>query len=159
MSRLNIYFRALWKDSSSSTAIRDINLQLLKHKDSVHRTPCRTHYPMRTVCHVVLSGGHPSLTFHTLAWLKMKLCTLHLHSFLSVGTTCLNFSRLSILARSIPATIHNKRVSAMADVRTFTRCEPKDLAENDDMRVKPLFFRRPRKPSTYYLLRAWRHPS
>ena len=29
---------------------------------------------MRTVCQVVLSGSHPSLTFHALAWLKMKLC-------------------------------------------------------------------------------------
>ena len=29
---------------------------------------------MRTVCQAVLSGGHPSLTFHALAWLKMKQC-------------------------------------------------------------------------------------
>ena len=29
---------------------------------------------MRTVCQEVLSGSHPSLTFHALAWLKMKLC-------------------------------------------------------------------------------------
>ena len=39
-----------------------------------HRTPCRTHFLLRTVCQVVLSGSHPSLTFHALAWLKMKLC-------------------------------------------------------------------------------------
>ena len=80
-----------------------------------HRTPCRTHFLMRTLCQVVFSGCHPSLTFHAFAWLKMKLCafsktvqtsrnmsyitpeltsiffTLHPHSFLSFGTTYLNF--------------------------------------------------------------------
>ena len=78
-------------------------------------TPCRTHFLMRTVWQVVLSGSHPSLTFHALAWLKMKLCafsktvhtsrnmsyitpeltsiffTLRPHSLLSFGTTYLNF--------------------------------------------------------------------
>ena len=40
----------------------------------VHRTPCRTHFLMRAVCQLVLSGNHPSLTFHALARLKMKVC-------------------------------------------------------------------------------------
>ena len=39
-----------------------------------HRIPCRTHFLLRAVYQVVLSGSHPSLTFHALAWLKMKLC-------------------------------------------------------------------------------------
>ena len=37
----------------------------------------------------------------------------------------------------------------MADVRTFTRYEPKDLAEKDDLCLKPLFFHRPSITSTY----------
>ena len=37
----------------------------------------------------------------------------------------------------------------MADVRTSTGCEPKDLAEDDDLCVKPLFFHRPSMTSTY----------
>ena len=89
---------------------------------------------MRTVCQVVLSGSHPPLTFHALAWLKMKQCafsktvhtsrnmsyitpwddqhtsTLHPYSFLSFGTKHL---RSSIRARRIPATIHNKWVPAI----------------------------------------------
>ena len=99
-----------------------------------HRTPCRTHFLMRTVCQVVLSGSHPSLTFHALAWLKMKLCafskTAHTSRNMSYITPeltstffhlapallpvlrhdLLQLPPLSILARSIPATIHNKRV-------------------------------------------------
>ena len=31
---------------------------------------------MRTVCQVVLSGSHPSIIFHALAWLKMKQCAI-----------------------------------------------------------------------------------
>ena len=40
----------------------------------VHRILCRTHFVMRTVCQRVLSGGHPSPTFHAFAWFKMKQC-------------------------------------------------------------------------------------
>ena len=102
----------------------------------VHRTPRRSIFLLHTVCQAVLSGSYPSLTFHALAWLKMRQRTffqyfsylaqhvlhytwgdqhaliLHPHSFLSFGTTYLQLLRLSILARSIPATIHNKWVSA-----------------------------------------------
>ena len=37
----------------------------------------------------------------------------------------------------------------MADVRTCTGYEPKDLAENDDLCVKPVFFHRPSISWTY----------
>ena len=37
----------------------------------------------------------------------------------------------------------------MADVRTFTGYEPKDLAENYDLYFRPLFFHRPSITSTY----------
>ena len=39
-------------------------------------------------------------------------------------------------------------IGFLADVRTFTSYEPKVLAENVVLRVKPLFFHRPRKTST-----------
>ena len=55
---------------------------------------------MRTVCQVVLSGSHPSLTFLAPALLPILRHDLPQRS------------RLSILARSIPAAIHNKRASA-----------------------------------------------
>ena len=37
----------------------------------------------------------------------------------------------------------------MADVRTSVGYEPKDLADNDDLCVKPLSFHRPSITSTY----------
>ena len=40
-------------------------------------------------------------------------------------------------------------VGYVADVRTCTGYEPKDLAENDDLCVKPLFFHRPCISWTY----------
>ena len=58
--------------------------------------------------------------------------------------------RLSILVRSIPATIHNKLVSAfLGDVPQTSGYEAKHLAENRDLCVKPLFFHRPSITSTY----------
>ena len=91
----------------------------------VHRTPCRLHFSHA----LSLSGSHPSLTSRALAWLKMKLCafskTVHtsrnksyitpeLTSTISLCTRTPSYpsarrtstSRVSILARSIPATIH-----------------------------------------------------
>ena len=40
-------------------------------------------------------------------------------------------------------------IGHMADVPTATSFEPKDLSENDDLCVKPLFFHRPSLTSTY----------
>ena len=40
-------------------------------------------------------------------------------------------------------------IGYMAGVRTFTGYEPKDLAEKDDLCVKPMFFHRPIITSTY----------
>ena len=87
---------------------------------------------IRTVCQAVLSGSHPSLTFHALAWLKMKqrafsktvhtsrntsYVTPEMTSTLSPCTRTLSYPilrhdlpqllRLFILARSIPATIQH----------------------------------------------------
>ena len=86
---------------------------------------------MRTVCQVVLLGSHPSLTFHAFVWFKTKQCAfprtvhisrnmshikLELTSTFSLATALLlilrhdprQLLRMSILARSISATIHNK---------------------------------------------------
>ena len=116
---------------------------------------------MRTVCQEVLSGSHPSLTFHALAWLKMKLCafsktdhtwrnmsyiTPELTSTISPCTARLpQLLRVSILA-SDP---QQASIGNVADVRTCTGYEPKDLAENDDLCVKPVFFHRPSISWTY----------
>ena len=41
-------------------------------------------------------------------------------------------------------------IGYVADPNTFTGCEPKeDLAENEDLRVKPLLFHRPSITSSY----------
>ena len=86
----------------------------------VHRTPCRTHFLMRTVCQVLLSGSHPSLIFHALAWLKMKLCAFSKRVHTSRNLSYITPELTSTFAPctrtpSYPsaATIHNKRVSAL----------------------------------------------
>ena len=80
-------------------------------RDSFTRNTLSHAFSHAIVCQVVLSGGHPSLTFHALAWFKMKQCafsktvqtssnmsyitpelTSTPRSFLSFGTTYLNFS-------------------------------------------------------------------
>ena len=139
----------------------------------VHRTPCRTHFLMRTVCQVVLSGGHPSLTFHALAWLKMKLCafsqtvhasrnvsyiTLELTSTFSPCTRTPSYP--SARPTSTISTFYSGEINPcpdpqqasigyMGDVQPTTSYEPKDLAENDDLCVMPLFFHRQSTTSTY----------
>ena len=57
------------------------NFRLQKNSDSrvtdgrcTQDTLSHAFFSMRTVCQVMLSGSHPSLTFHALAWLKMKQC-------------------------------------------------------------------------------------
>ena len=123
---------------------------------------------MRRVCQEVLSGSHPSLTFHVLAWLKMKQCafskTVHTSRNMSYITPELTSifspctrtpSYPSARPTSTSLTSHSSEInpchdpqqasiSCMADVRTITGYEPKDLAEKDDLCVKPLFFHRPR---------------
>ena len=130
---------------------------------------------MRTVCQVVLSGSHPSLTFHALALLKMKLCAcVHFPKQFILRATCRTLHqsgpgpfhlapallpilrhdlpqlpRLSILARSTLATIQNKRVPAVwlmyAPLQVMS---PRILQKTMDLCVKPLFFHRPRITST-----------
>ena len=127
---------------------------------------------MRTVCQVVLSGGHPPLTFHALAWLKMKQCafsqTVHTSrnmSYITLEMTstfspCIRTpsypsarptSTSPIVHSSEMDPCHDPQVSigSMADVPPTTGYEPKDLAENDDLCVNPLFFHRPSITSTY----------
>ena len=128
---------------------------------------------MRTVCQVVLSGSHPSLTFHALAWLKMKQCafskTVHTSRNMSCITpeltstcppcTC-NPSYPSARPTSTSPIVHSSEINPchdpqqasigyMADVPPTTSYELKDLEENDDPRVKLLFFNRPSFTSTY----------
>ena len=121
---------------------------------------------MRTVCQV-------SLTFHALAWLKMKPCafskTVHTSRNMSYITLELT-STFSPCARtpSYPSArptstspiVHSGEINpcqdpqqvsigCMADVPPTTVSEPKDLAENDDLCVKPWFFHTPSITSTY----------
>ena len=44
---------------------------------------------------------------------------------------------------------HRVSIGFLADVPPTTGHQPKDLAENDDVCVKPLFFHRPSTTSTY----------
>ena len=109
----------------------------------------------RTVCQVVLSGSYPSLTFHALAWLRMKLCafskTVHISRNMSYITPELTStfspctrtpSSPSARPTSTSSTFHSGEINPchdpeqasigyMADVRTSTGYEPKDLVEND----------------------------
>ena len=128
---------------------------------------------MRTVCQVVLSGRHPSLTFHAFAWLTMKLCafskTVHNSRYMlyitpELTSTFSPCTRTPSVPSSLPVstfpTFHSSEINPchdpqqasigkMADVRTFTGYEPKDLAEKDDLCVKPSFFHRPSITLTY----------
>ena len=128
---------------------------------------------MRTVCQVVLSGSHPSLTFHAFAWLKMKQCaiskTVHTSRSMSYTTsemtstcsTCTGTPSFpSARPTSISSTVHSSEMNPchdpqqvsigyMADLPPTAGYEPKDLAGNDDLCVKPLFFHRPSTTSTY----------
>ena len=105
--------------------------------------------------------------------LKMKLCafskTSHTSRNMSYITPELTStfspcthtpSYPSARPTSTPSTFHSIEINPCpdpqqasigytADVRTSTGCEPKDLAENDDLCVKPLFFHRPSMTSTY----------
>ena len=47
------------------------------------------------------------------------------------------------------ADLQQVSIGHMADVPPTAGYEPKDLAENDDLCVKPLFFHRPSMASTY----------
>ena len=119
----------------------------------------------------VLSGSHPSLTFHALEWLKMKQCafskTIHtsrnmsyitpeMTSTLSPCTRTLSYPSerpTSTLFSSEMNPCHDPQqasIGCMADALPPTVYEPKDLAEDDDLRVKPLFFHRPSITSTYH---------
>ena len=124
---------------------------------------------MRTVCQVVLSGSHPSLTFHAFALVKMKLCafskTVHTSCNMSYITpewtstfppctrtpsypsarptsTSSTFHSIEIN----PATIQNKRVLAVwlmyAPLQVMS---PRILQKTMDLCIKPLFFHRTEK--------------
>ena len=113
----------------------------------------------RTVCQVVLSGRHPSLTFHAFAWLKVKQC-----AFSKTVHTSRNMSYISpeMTSTSSPCTrttsypsarptstspiVHSSEINPchdpqqasfgyMADVPSTTGYEPKDLAVNADLCV------------------------
>ena len=79
-----------------------------------------------------------------LARCDQHVFTLHPHSSLSFGTTYL------VHAREINPCHDPQQVSVgcLADVPPTTGYEPKDLAENDDLCVKPSFFHRPSVTST-----------
>ena len=121
---------------------------------------------MRTICQVALSGCHPSLTFHALAWLKMKLCafskTVHtsrnmsyitpeLTSTFSLCTRTLSYP--SARPTSTSSTFHSGETDPCHEPEQVSIVyrlmyaplqvmSPRILQKTLDLCVKPLFSRK-----------------
>ena len=123
---------------------------------------------------VLYTGLSSSLILH-LAWLKskMKHCasskfvqtiaqhvahytfdewhtsTWHLQSFLHTDTTTSTCSHFLSSETELCHDPQQVSIGYLADPTNFTGYKPKDLSENEDLRVKPLLFHRPSLTSTY----------
>ena len=113
-------------------------------------TPSPSESPSQNLLPMLLVNVNSTPSAHTIS--RHDIChtfdeqhtfTWHVHSFLAKDS---NF-----LPREIEHCADPQEVSLgyLAEPTTCTGYEPKDLAGNEDFRVKPLFFHRPRKASTY----------